>query len=704
MKENPGFSPRQGALMLFSRRLKRYHMNSKGIILLLSALLLSYLSPAKISSQPIPPLLERNFGSPLNTQNDEYNPVISPDGKYIVFQSNRPGGEGEMDLWLSENANYKKRDGEADWRKPVNLNQGIWEKNKKELPAGEKKAELFNTDKFDGGVSIRFDEVGSPKEIFFTSVKNEKSNRAGLDALNIYYTSRDEKTKLWKDPVPVPEINSNFNEKMPAISPDGKYLVFASDRPGGFGEYDLWVSYRNLSTGAWSNPINLGAEVNSKASEILPYIHPDGEQLYFSTNRENERKKFSIFRVFLNLPAEADTEDPEDKLTSSKNKLDHPVPETGSLEKLPHPFNLDPAEGIDTEGISFDQEGVWAYISSNRMGGQGQYDIYRFQVPEGLRNSYDVSFEGLVLDGSESTMIGLDATIKIFDGVSPPRTITSRRIGGDLSKGNPSNFKTVLKTGRVYRVEISSPGFYPTEDKLDLRGNVERNKKIYKTYVLLPIKDEEKGKITSGIDTQGKGLNVVVIDALTKAPIDGASVTMFTPKNRQGEILKFDSSSKNFHISIVPDTDFELFAKAEKYISESVNIIRKDMKPGSTISISLRKESDVPVVLGTKLYFEFNKTDVTESHRQQLDRIVEYLKKNPSDKIEIGGHTDNIASKEYNTRLSGNRARKVYEYIQSKGIQSARLKVRAYWYSRPEEDNATEEGRAKNRRVDFRKL
>ncbi|GBF39750.1 WD40-like beta propeller repeat / OmpA family multi-domain protein [Leptospira johnsonii] len=649
--------------------------------------------------------MERNFGSPLNTQNVEYNPIISPDGRYLIFQSNRPGGEGEMDVWLSENANYKKRDGEADWKKPVNLNQDIWEQNKKELPSGEKKSKLFNTDKYEGGISIRFDESGNPEEIFLTSIRNVKADREGFDALDIYYTKRDEKTRRWSDLIGISEINSNFNEKMPAISPDGKYLIFSSDRPGGYGEYDLWVSYRNLSTGVWSSPINLGAEINSKASEILPYIHPDGEQLYFSSNRENDRKKFSLYRSFLNLPGNSDFEDAEDKLTVSKTNLPHPVPETGSLEKLPHPFNLDVSEGIDSEGISFDHEGLWAYISSNRNGGQGQYDIYRFQVPENLRNSYDVSFQGLVLDGSEATMIGLDATIKISDSLSPSRTITSRRIGGDLSKGNPTNFKTVLKTGRLYKVEISSPGFYPTEDKLDLRGNVERNKKVYKTYVLLPIKDEEKGKIVNtGDGDKGKGLNVVVVDAATKEPIAGATATVFTPKNRQGEILKYNSLSKNFHIELIPDTDFEIFAKAEKYISESVNILKKDIKPGSTISIALRKDSEVPVVLSTKLYFEFNKTEVTDAHRKQLDLIVDYLKKNPSDKIEIGGHTDNVASKEYNTRLSGNRARKVFDYVRSKGIQASRLKTRAYWYSRPDEDNSTEDGRAKNRRVDFRKL
>ncbi|MEI1277374.1 OmpA family protein [Leptospira venezuelensis] len=681
--------------------LKRNHFLSS----VLAGTLLFFLFSWDGSAQPVPTLLERNFGSPLNTQNVEYNPIISPDGRYLIFQSNRPGGEGEMDIWLSENANYKKRDGETDWKKPVNLNQDIWEQNKKELPSGEKKSKLFNTDKYEGGISIRFDESGNPEEIFLTSIRNVKADREGFDALDIYYTKRDEKTRRWSDLIAVSEINSNFNEKMPAVSPDGKFLIFSSDRPGGYGEYDLWVSYRNLSTGVWSSPINLGSEINSKSSEILPYIHPDGEQLYFSSNRENDRKKFSLYRSFLNLPGSGDTEDAEDKLTVSKTNLPHPVPETGSLEKLPHPFNLDTAEGIDSEGISFDHEGLWAYISSNRNGGQGQYDIYRFQVPENLRNSYDVSFQGLVLDGSEATMIGLDATIKISDSIGPSRTITSRRIGGDLSKGNPANYKTVLKTGRLYKVEISSPGFYPTEDKLDLRGNVERNKKVYKTYVLLPIKDEEKGKIVNtGDGDKGKGLNVVVVDATTKEPIAGATATVFTPKNRQGEILKYNSLSKNFHIELIPDTDFEIFAKAEKYISESVNILKKDIKPGSTISIALRKDSDVPVVLGTKLYFEFNKTEVTDAHRKQLDLIVDYLKKNPSDKIEIGGHTDNIASKEYNTRLSGNRARKVFDYVRSKGIQASRLKTRAYWYSRPDEDNSTEDGRAKNRRVDFRKL
>ena len=88
-----------------------------------------------------------HFGFPLNTQNVEYNPVISPNGRYIVFQSNRPGGLGEWIL-ASENRNYKDRTGKAIWMEPINLNE-------------------LSTMGFDGPFSIQFDDEGRPKRNLF---------------------------------------------------------------------------------------------------------------------------------------------------------------------------------------------------------------------------------------------------------------------------------------------------------------------------------------------------------------------------------------------------------------------------------------------------------------------------------------------------------------------------------------------------------
>ncbi|MBE8399934.1 OmpA family protein [Leptospira borgpetersenii] len=666
-----------------------------------------------VFSQPLPDLPEKQFGQPLNTQNDEYNPIISPDGRFIVFQSNRPGGEGGMDLWISENVRFLDKEVPAEWTKPVNMNQNIREELRRPPVPGVRKPNLFNSNVFEGGVSILFDSNNAPSEIYFTSTLNPTIGRSGFEGLNIYRTIKDKKTGRWTDPEHLSEINSNFNEKMPAISPDGNFLIFSSDRPGGYGDFDLWISVRNPKNGSWSQPKNLGSPLNSSESEILPFIHQDGEQLYFSSNREDEGKKFKIFRIFLKYKSALDDmlEDEEETEEILKPKqIETPIPKVdqSSLLLLPKPFNTDKWEVYDNEGISFDKDGIWAYISSNRAGGEGQFDIYRFQVPESLRNSYILNFKGLVLDGSEKTMIGLDSTLKIYDGTKPANVITSKRIGGDLTKGKLSNFATTLQTGRVYKVEISSPGFHPQEDILDLRGNIGKNRKIYRTYVLLPIQigegkaEETKTEPADNQKPNSAAMKVIVADASTKQVIPDAKVTLFTPTNRKGESLVIDK--KSFLINRLPESDFELFATAPKYISESINIIQKNIPKNGIVTIYLRAENDVNPIYNLRVYFEFNKTKITNENKKLLDPLVDYLLKNASDKIEIGGHTDNVASKEYNTRLSAKRARNVYEYFLSKGISEKRMKIRAYWYSQPDADNETEIGRAKNRRVSFRKL
>ncbi|RHX94871.1 hypothetical protein DLM76_05885 [Leptospira yasudae] len=681
-----------------------------------SIFFLFFCTLAPVFSQPLPDLPEKQFGQPLNTQNDEYNPIISPDGKYVVFQSNRPGGEGGMDLWISENVRYMDKEIPAEWTKPVNMNQNIREELRRPSVPGVRKPNLFNSNAFEGGVSILFDANHAPSEIYFTSTINTAVGRTGFEGLNIYKTVKDKKTGRWTDPEHLNEINSNFNEKMPAISPDGNFLIFSSDRPGGYGDFDLWISVRNTKNGTWSQPKNLGAPLNSSESDILPFIHQDGEQLYFSSNREDERKKFKLYRIFLRYKTALDSmledeEEPEESPTAKQNENVVPKVDQSSLLLLPKPFNTDKWEGFDNEGISFDRDGIWAYISSNRTGGEGQFDIYRFQVPESLRNSYALNFKGLVLDGSEKTMIGLDSTLKIYDGNKPATVITSKRIGGDLTKGKPSNFSANLQTGRVYRVEISSPGFHPQEDVLDLRGNIGKNRKIYRTYVLLPIKTgegkTEETKAEPSVENQtptSAAMKVVVADATTKQIISDAKVTLFTPINRKGESLIQETDKKSFLVNKLPESDFELFATAPKYISESVNIVQKNISKNGTVTIFLKAEKDVDPIYNLQLYFEFNKTKITDENKKFLAPLVDYLVKNASDKIEIGGHTDNVASKEYNTRLSAKRARNVYEYLLSKGISEKRMKVRAYWYSQPEADNETETGRAKNRRVGFRKL
>jgi peptidoglycan-associated lipoprotein len=636
----------------------------------------------------------RPFMEPLNTQNVEYNPIISPKGNYLVFQSNRPGGKGGMDIWITENKSYPNRMKFPEWTAPENF-------------------EELNTPSFEGLFSIYFDSMDDkPNEIYFTSLQSEF--RDGYKGLNLYFTERIAGSKNWKKPIHLNEVNSNFNDRMPAISPDGKILVFSSDRPGGLGGFDLWVSFRYNNGSKWSEPLNMGSRINSSFNEIAPSFHWDGETLYFSSDRANPAKKFKILRSNWLENGDCRTEGYEKLLLpyreicwESPADLGYPFnteffePETsvGALDRYDPKIPLNDYRYSDNEGLSVSYDDLWVYFASNRPGGLGQFDIYRSPMPDDMRKSYEFKFNGLVLDGSEKLMIGLDSTLKIFDETQPIKVITSSRIGGNLQptikEEKVKNFETILKTGRLYRVEVSSPGFYPTEILVDLRGNIGRGKSRYETIVLEKIKPEK---------LPVQGIELTVHDKKTGEIIKNSNVTLFTSKIREGSKITGDQGV--FNLIQYPEEDFELHVKADGYKTDTFFFQLKEIPEmvGKSKKLFLTNLNDIDQIFSITIYFPTNIGDISNEDKKKLDSMASYLLSHPKETLEIGGHTDNVASKEYNIKLSHNRAESVKNYLLKKGVPDLRMKIKAYYYSQPVEDNSTEKGRSKNRRVNFKKV
>ncbi len=670
------------------------------------ALILFLLIGLGLISQPLPNVGDIKFYAPLNTQNVEYNPIISPTGKYLVFQSNRPGGEGGMDIWVSENKSDPDRMKPPVWDSPKNFRE-------------------LNTANFEGMFSVLFDETEKPYELYFTSVRYEdardrKKNREGYDGLNIYYTKINPRTGLWSLPIHLNEVNTNFEDKMPSISPDGCNLIFSSNRPGGQGGYDLWISKRiplskqDVSSeevgkdkptilcrdGVWQKPIALGSVINSQEDEISPYYHWDGNRIYFSSNREDKHKKFSFYFSEKNLTSEL-FEKPSLMGAPFNTKKSLSSDSTGYPFDTPSDYSTYSLwEESDNEGISVTYDDLWFYFASNRPGGEGQFDILRTAVPEDLRKSYDFIFRGLVLDGSEAIMIGLDATLKIYDETKPIQVITSKRIGGDLSDENHENFRTTIKTGRFYRVEISSPGFYPTELLLDLRGNVGKNKDRYSRVVLLPIKPVKEERPDKTI----KGIKFVVKDKKTDLIIPNAELYYFDDVNRKGKIIT--SKDNSFVLNPVPKIDFEILAKAKGYKEDTFlyPLTKIEELNGKETILYLRNLNDFNSLYNTIIFFPFNERTISDDDKKKLDLLAEFLIRNKNEILEIGGHTDNVGNQEYNIQLSEDRAMSVYQYLRQKGVAKEKMKIQAYHYSQPMAENETEDGRAKNRRVNFKKL
>ena len=171
--------------------------------------------------------------------------------------------------------------------------------------------------------------------------------------------------ETWDEPRPIAALNTSFDELNPALSRDGQHLYFSSNRPGGLGGYDLWVA--RWQEGTWVEPVNLGPQLNSESDEIGPAVSPDGDRLYFSSNRPKlERSEM-------------------DKLIGKKSSAgrDYDI-FAADLKPAATASRVDALNSASDDGpVALSPRGEFVYFSSNRPGGQGGFDIYRSRVLDG---------------------------------------------------------------------------------------------------------------------------------------------------------------------------------------------------------------------------------------------------------------------------------------------------------------------------------
>ena len=198
-----------------------------------------------------------NIGIAVNTPFIEAVAALSRDEHWLFFSSDRPGGVGGMDIWVS----YRQYVHDPfDWQPAVNLGPGV------NSPAAE------------GAMTYFENNEGAP-QLFFQSARS-----GGIGATDIYVSDQFPNGTFGPAAL-VPELSSPGLDQHPSIRFDGLEMFFFSDRPGGFGAVDLWASTRATILDVWSTPTNLGAIVNSVAGDFQPYIAADRETLYFGSMR-----------------------------------------------------------------------------------------------------------------------------------------------------------------------------------------------------------------------------------------------------------------------------------------------------------------------------------------------------------------------------------------------------------------------------------
>ena len=211
-----------------------------------------------------------NPGPPINSSYHETSPSISTDGLELYFSSNRPGGYGRLDLWITTRATTKD-----DWGAPANLGSTV----------NSAADELYPSISADG-LSLYFAD----------GLWYESSPRpGGFGQTDIWVTNRETTDDDWSTPVNLgPTVNSSAFDCGPSISTDGLSLYFGSNRPGGSGGNDLRMTTRPTVSDPWDPPVNLGPTVNSSAHDVEPSISTDGLVLFFMSTRSGGSGSYDL--------------------------------------------------------------------------------------------------------------------------------------------------------------------------------------------------------------------------------------------------------------------------------------------------------------------------------------------------------------------------------------------------------------------------
>lgn len=209
-----------------------------------------------------------NLGPTVNSSANDAAPNLSADGHYLFLTSNRPGGLGSNDIWVSWRRHVHDDFG---WTTPVNLGAPI------------------NSATFDAGAAFR------RPEFYFT-------RGPAANTLDIYVSSV--MGHAFGSPLLVAELSSAANDQRPTLRYDRREIFFSSNRSGGFGLDDIWASTRPGAHGPWSAPVNLGPSINTSFVESQPGVSHDGGLLFFSSDRPGGSGALDLYMSTRRHPAQ----------------------------------------------------------------------------------------------------------------------------------------------------------------------------------------------------------------------------------------------------------------------------------------------------------------------------------------------------------------------------------------------------------------
>lgn len=494
------------------------------------------------------------------------------------------------------------------------------------------------------GPNITTDE----EKIFFTSRRsNSTGGKRDLSDNNYFedvYSSGKQGGKWQTAKQLSKSINSDGHDAVAGISPDGSKLFLFRSTPADGG--DLFES--KLKGTEWEAPLRLNPNINTHFHEFTASLSFDGKRLFFVSRKSNG---FGSSDVYVS------EKDAKGDWGPSKN--------LGPVINTKYP----------EEGVFMHPDGTTLYFSSKGHGSMGGYDIFKSSLINGKWQE-PVNL-GYPINGPD------DDVFFVVSGSGNRAYFSSSKAGGYGDQD-------------IYKITFLGPEKQPLPNTLDQLIAV-------KAQPVSNYKTEDTVGVKSAKLTLLKGL---VRDEKSEKPLEATIDLIDNEKNEIVAIFNSNSSTGKYLVTLPSGKNYGVVVKSSGYLFHSENF----MLPEATefqefvLDFDMKKLEVGNVIVLKNIFFDSDKASLRPASESELNRLIKLLNDNPSTRIEIGSHTDDQGSEDYNLKLSEQRSASVVDYLTGKGIKASRLIAKGYGESTPIEKNDTEEGRQTNRRTEFKIL
>jgi outer membrane protein OmpA-like peptidoglycan-associated protein len=564
----------------------------------------------------------------INSQYSDFAPVFMDD--QVLFSSSRREGKGQTRSY--------------NWNDQSYLNIFTSDIRTDSL--------LENPDVLRNDVNTRFHEGTvsyDPNEDKLYITRNnfidgklEKDSEGNLN-LGIFVSALE--NGEFGDIEPFVFNNKDFSVGHPTLTSDGQKIYFVSDMPGGEGGTDIY--YSEKADGNWSEPKNLGSKVNTPGNEMFPFL-VDDQILYFASDGHIGLGGLDLYYFRLNS-------------------------ENAEAFNMGYPINT----AHDDFGICVFEGGKSGYLSSNRPGGMGDDDIYKYVIADPEKTV----ISGIVLD---------QKTQEPVDGA----TVTVRR----STATDSSDVAIITDEAGRYELELD------TAEQATVMGSKEGYFKEAST-----AHTDNNSEYVEGVNIKMEnydfGVEGFVYLANDNKPAENATLELL---DENDNVLKETSSDPEgqYAFELEAASDYTIVCKKDGFVTQETSFTTpENPAPAVRSDFQLFSPEKDQTIQINNVYYDFDKYDIRKEDEVELNKLVNLLKANPNMEIEIQSHTDNRGSAAYNLELSRKRAASVVNYLTEHGIEKSRLNSKGFGEKNPVnicgEKGCSEWKHQENRRTEF---